>query len=63
MNKIEKRIRDKGMCDIARKLNVTPQRISNWIRRKSYPVKYIRPLSKILEINIDNFLKELEEIK
>ena len=60
MNSIEKRIRDKGIFKVAKELNVSPQRVSNWIRRKSYPVRYIRPLSKILKIKTEKFLEELE---
>ena len=60
MNKIEKRIRDEGIFKVARELKVSPQRVSNWIRRKSYPLKFIRPLSKILKMKTEDFLKELE---
>jgi len=60
MNMIEKRIKDIGVFNVARELNVTPQRVSNWIRRKSYPIPYIRPLSKILKIRVEDFLRELE---
>ena len=65
MNEIEKKIRDKGIFKVAKELNVSPQRVTNWIRRKSYPLQFIRPLSKILNMKIEEFLGELEikEIK
>ena len=65
MNEIEKKIRDKGIFKVAKELNVSPQRVTNWIRRKSYPLQFIRPLSKILNMKIEEFLEELEikEIK
>jgi len=55
---IEKRLKEIGVFNVAKKINVSPQRVSNWIRRKSYPIEYIKPLSKILNMKVEEFLKE-----
>jgi DNA-binding phage protein len=54
-------IRKKGLFNVAKKLNISPQRLNNWIRRKSYPTLYIRALSEILEIDTNELLKLIEK--
>ncbi len=60
---IESRIKEIGLFKVARYLGVTPQRLSNWIRRKSYPASHLKKLSEILKIEPDMLLEEIEKIK
>jgi len=55
---IGEKIRQKGLYKVANELGVKPQRVSNWISRKSYPKEFLIPLSQILNIPLEELLKE-----
>jgi len=52
-------IRAKGLYEVSSKLGVKPQRVCNWIARNSYPAKFLKPLSQILEISLDEMLDKI----
>jgi energy-converting hydrogenase A subunit M len=56
---IEEKIREKGLFNVAKELGVKPQRVSNWIRRKSYPKEFFKPLAKALDMNLEDFVDEV----
>ena len=60
---LENKIKQIGLFKTAKALNITPQRLHNWIRRKSYPVNFIRPLAKVLNMSVEDLLKEVEKDK
>jgi len=56
---IEEKIRQKGIYRIANELGVKPQRVSNWISRKSYPKEFLIPLAQVLDMSLEELLKEM----
>jgi len=51
---------EKRTTRIAKKLEVAPQVVSNWKRRKKIPTKAIKPLAKILKVKSDFILDHIE---
>jgi transcriptional regulator with XRE-family HTH domain len=56
---IEEKIKKKGLFKISNELGVKPQRVSNWMRRKSYPKKFLKPLAKVLNMEIEKLIDEV----
>jgi len=42
--------------NLARDLNISPQRVNNWFSRKKIPFDFIPKIAKYFDINIDEFL-------
>ena len=62
-NLIEELIKQKGLFKTAEKIGVTPQRLRNWITRKSYPTLYIKPLALALNLTVEELLEMIEKEK
>lgn len=60
---LAKKIREKGITNVAKELGITPQRVNNWVFRGSFPVHYIRGLARVLEISVTDVLADIEEKK
>ena len=50
-----------GLTKISKEVGVKPQRLNNWIARKSYPTKFIKKLAKALNITVEELLDLIEK--
>ena len=62
LHKIRELIKKKGgLTKISKEVGVKPQRLNNWIARKSYPTKFIKKLAKALNITVEELLDLIEK--
>ena len=62
LHKIRELIKKKGgLTKISKEIGVKPQRLNNWIARKSYPTKFIKKLAKALNITVEELLDLIEK--